>query len=692
MGHELIWCLPSMDDSDSHAPVPDCHNQSHSSRAEWAVVTSGSEAILPVLDSLLIAWAKDQETGEPRYIGELTRAQTGNACKCECYSCGLPLQAVNAGKVKYDRRPHFRHPNGAPKDSCLVLAARVAALEMLRKDGVLHLPRRRVSAKLAGLSGMYHEAWVEAPEETVRVSDFSFRDRVAAKLILDDGREIRVVLDGGVSVTDVPGEDIALTPTIRLSINDPKIAGLSPEQLRKRLTILVEGSTWCSHWEDEALHRAAMALAQEQAEQALDWLPSEELSEGLSKEEQWETLLHLKAKEVLDIERKIMLPTLTTTLQEIGPTGAQITASRHVFSEMVALDRVVLEKPMGAIRPDVHAYTRGGQRFPAGDLMIEITVTNTITDERLARLKAMNLPVIEIDISRMGGRVTLREFTNLVVNETAGKRWLWHPLMEFLERDARAELDQKQANQQVELERIARFNANAKHQREAHAEDCRKRFLSAIHAYCGEFVRGDANQQDLERALSVAKRTAEEIVALGYPEAEDDYLLYRKQGSIIQRLLSIKENRPIGYNFQTTWQVLNAILQESQPYLSYQSLYLIAIRIYRPTLTKEQNERVEKWRNNFWRSLKAGENTYLRDKRYDRLLSFLFPEMASGIAIPLQKTNEKAPEVTRQEAKTRTFFRSSQYEPSGFLTGPAYDRWKADHPEAAAEWEARFRK
>ena len=69
---------------------------------------------------LVMAWARDRESGEPRYIGELKKEQTGQRCGCECYSCGLALEAVNAGKTEFKLRPHFRHPEGTPKQDCMV--------------------------------------------------------------------------------------------------------------------------------------------------------------------------------------------------------------------------------------------------------------------------------------------------------------------------------------------------------------------------------------------------------------------------------------------------------------------------------------------------------------------------------------------------------------------------------------------
>lgn len=65
-----------------------------------------------------------------------------------------------------DKHASFRHPAGAAKDECLILSARVAALEMLQREGNLRLPMRRVKGCIQGLSGQYHDAWAVAPAET----------------------------------------------------------------------------------------------------------------------------------------------------------------------------------------------------------------------------------------------------------------------------------------------------------------------------------------------------------------------------------------------------------------------------------------------------------------------------------------------------------------------------------------------
>lgn len=118
----------------------------------------------------VMAWALDSDSGQPVYILDLNSSRAGGKCRCECPSCKLPLTGVNVGKVEYQIRPHFRHPNGiTEKSECVFQAARIAALELLKIHGFLELPRRKVRGQVIGVSGAAYEVWVHRPAERVRI-------------------------------------------------------------------------------------------------------------------------------------------------------------------------------------------------------------------------------------------------------------------------------------------------------------------------------------------------------------------------------------------------------------------------------------------------------------------------------------------------------------------------------------------
>lgn len=658
--------------------------------AQW-IVSPPDDASRPASSDLVMAWARDQATGEPRYIGELTTKQGGKHCGCECLSCGLPLTAVNAGKDKFVRRPHFRHPEGAENDSCLVLTARAAALQALAGEDVLELPRRFQARRVAGLSGQYYEAWVEVPAERVRVRDIAFDDRASGILTLDDGRQLRVEITGSLG-TDPAHAGGALIPTIRLIVDDPDIAAIPPEEIRKRLQLLVEGGTWCAHWADASLGQQAEAKAQDAARDALDWLDnSEDLPEELSPEARRETLLHRLAKEILEREKRIRLPDLTVELDAATDDGEVLSRQFNQPGCMVLLESVALEKSLGLIRPDVVAHTVAATDWPAGPVLIEITVTNTIGDERLERIRAQGVPAIEIDISRMGGAVTRAEFARLVVEEHAGKRWLHHPRLaaetERLERDiATAVATENQAIHDL----LARDERRWQMLRMP-VEEWAEHYLNAVivHADLREQLQHSAGlQPEVEEAATRVAECAEALAVHGYPEAGDAELC-RERGGILERLLSIRLDRSVGYQVNTAWQVINAILQEGPYYYRWHTLYLIAIRQYAPTLAPHQTQKVQNWRAAVRGSLEAGERTYVRSVKYDRLLALLFPEMAGALAKPLVRSRVGAtgrdPEAppaelggrpARQEGYVEVGLRNSRLR----IPAETCQAWLADNP------------
>jgi hypothetical protein len=177
---------------------------------------------------------------------------------------------------------------------------------------------------------------------------------------------------------------------------------------------------------------------------------------------------------------------------------------------------------------------------------------------------------------------------------------------------------------------------------------------------------------------------------------------------MLARILSIQLARPVGYRVDNVAGVLNAIEQSQGVRLSDTSIYLIAVRTYRPPLTDKQQGWFEEWAGKVRDSLKRGETTYLRDPSYDRLLSVLFPEMAPALAKPGGKRRletvpahgdwqgaKRAGLPTRSRA---TFLGQSpridgdrqRYLDTrtgdAWLKGRDLEAWKAANPEWAKAW------
>lgn len=402
-----------------------------------------STSFSPQSGDLVLAWARDADTGRAIHISELGRSRQGSQCRCECPNCGLSLVAVNAAKSVYRKRPHFRHPEGAKRDECDLLALRAAALRLWCEQGLIDLPRRRRSGSVVGLSGDLHQAWAELPPEQVGIISHTFVDRTTALLTLDDGRQLRVQL---IAKFDTSKDD--RTPTIQVELADACLAQLAPEELRRRLTLLPEGAlAWCSHWDDERLQAEAENQARKLADELLDQWPV-----GLAQHAgpiTRETLLHLEVKNIIARCGWFVAPAHVLTEHSRQAVGKEPVAVNWRFLEQrLDLRDVALERRTANVIPDIVCWAADAAGQDLGPLMIEVTVTNPLDEERVRRLRATGHACIEVDLSTTGGRISREQLEQAVLHSTAIKRWIYFPG----EADLRTELRRRV---QAKLERIA---------------------------------------------------------------------------------------------------------------------------------------------------------------------------------------------------------------------------------------------
>jgi hypothetical protein len=164
--------------------------------------------------------------------------------------------------------------------------------------------------------------------------------------------------------------------------------------------------------------------------------------------------------------------------------------------------------------------------------------------------------------------------------------------------------------------------------------------------------------------------------------------------------LSIKKDTGIGYAVSTGWEVINAIRQDGIRQRKWHTLYLIAIRTYRPRRTPRQEESIQQWRADILASVDQGEQVYLRDTRYDTFLGLLFPEMRELLSRPLTRSSRSptndaqhvwgpsVPPASNKQSRNSPPGRPSPppRERGLWLTGRALEEWKRRHPDAAKAW------
>lgn len=136
-----------------------------------------------------------------------------------------------------------------------------------------------------------------------------------------------------------------------------------------------------------------------------------------------ETALHLAAKQLIADERWLALPPLRVEVARLDfefgwyrPNQVYGRGQRWTF------DRVALELAVGEIRPDVVGFI--GEAPHA----VEILVTHQVDAEKRSVFGRLSLPSIEIDLSKMVGKIfTFDALSAAVQASVDNKKWLYHP-------------------------------------------------------------------------------------------------------------------------------------------------------------------------------------------------------------------------------------------------------------------------
>jgi ssDNA-binding Zn-finger/Zn-ribbon topoisomerase 1 len=126
-----------------------------------------------------------------------------------------------------------------------------------------------------------------------------------------------------------------------------------------------------------------------------------------------ETALHIYAKNILEKHKRIVLPPVYLN-----------NSDRLIFPPTeVAFDKVVLEKRLNNIIPDIIVFIRGKP------LLIEIAVTHFVDKFKESKILALGYSAIEINVKSLFNTAYhkvfgYRDFEKLLIEETNFKRWV----------------------------------------------------------------------------------------------------------------------------------------------------------------------------------------------------------------------------------------------------------------------------
>ena len=125
-----------------------------------------------------------------------------------------------------------------------------------------------------------------------------------------------------------------------------------------------------------------------------------------------ETALHLAAKDILARRKEIVLPEVAFEFPHTS-RGKIIAPERRY-----PIESVEVERKTGSIIPDVIVECSGRE------LLVEVTVTHGVDDEKLRRIRELDLSCLEVDLSDAPRDLGREELEKIVVDGTARKRWL----------------------------------------------------------------------------------------------------------------------------------------------------------------------------------------------------------------------------------------------------------------------------
>lgn len=153
--------------------------------------------------------------------------------------------------------------------------------------------------------------------------------------------------------------------------------------------------------------------------------------------------------------------------------------------------------------------------------------------------------------------------------------------------------------------------ARLRKMRDNRSRDTATKYLRAVHRHCESRFASETKD-----AFEDAR---EQLAKTGFPEVRDQF--FERQ---MCRLLSIREGKPVGYKVKTIYQVIDASLLQPSAAQQRPLMHLFAATLlaWRPPMDAKH-----------WAKIKQECRTApTLDRHFDRLVSFLFPELAPYLA------------------------------------------------------------
>lgn len=175
----------------------------------------------------------------------------------------------------------------------------------------------------------------------------------------------------------------------------------------------------------------------------------------------YEKSVHELAKQLLRDRTELLLPVLEATVSAPDAYGRRLEERERVFeSKPVRLDECRAAVKLNNVTVDVLGRLQGHE------VLVEVTVFHRLMPDKEARLVATGIASFEIDLSRFKTlQATRRGVEEALFEDSANRRWLFHPKLAAAESVARERLQGRLAEirEQHETalrEREAKLRAN----------------------------------------------------------------------------------------------------------------------------------------------------------------------------------------------------------------------------------------
>lgn len=128
----------------------------------------------------------------------------------------------------------------------------------------------------------------------------------------------------------------------------------------------------------------------------------------------YQTSLHLAAKKIISENPQITVPALYLTFPGTG-------RKELIENEQtLVVSNIILEKKIDNIIPDILLVT------DIGEIIVEIFVTHEIDDEKKKKIKKLNIPTIEIDLSKFDRNITDEDLKQALLSQNKNKSWVYN--------------------------------------------------------------------------------------------------------------------------------------------------------------------------------------------------------------------------------------------------------------------------